>query len=130
MIAKIAVIGTGAWGKNHARVFHEIKNAELVEVCDIDEEQAKSIAKMYNCKWYTDYRDLLRNENIDAVSIATPTTTHFEVAKYAIERGFHVLVEKPLAATVEEGIKLVDLAKDNSVLLMVGFITRFCVGVQ
>ncbi|MCD6515051.1 MAG: Gfo/Idh/MocA family oxidoreductase [Candidatus Odinarchaeota archaeon] len=130
MIAKIAVIGTGAWGKNHARVFHEIQNAELVAVCDIDEEKAKRIAKMYNCKWYTDYRDLLRNENIDAVSIATPTTTHFEVAKYAIERGFHVLVEKPLAATVEEGIKLVDLAKDNSVLLMVGFITRFCVGVQ
>ncbi|MGQ4834487.1 MAG: Gfo/Idh/MocA family oxidoreductase [Candidatus Asgardarchaeia archaeon] len=130
MAVKVAVIGTGAWGKNHARVFFELNNAELVAVSDLNEERAKIIAKKYNCKAYKDYKELITSEKLDAVSIATPTTTHFEVAKFAIEHGLSVLVEKPMTATIEEARKLIDLAHDYSVLLMVGFITRFSVGVQ
>lgn len=78
-MAKIAVIGTGGWGKNHARVLSEL-NA-LNSICDIDQQRAEALAGKYGVNWYTSVDDLLKNEKPDGAVISTPTVTHFAIAK-------------------------------------------------
>jgi len=124
-LVRVAVIGVGFWGKNHARVYSEVEDAELVAVCDIDVERAKLIAKRYGCRAYTDFREMLRAEKPEAVSICTPTTTHYEVASEVLSMGVHALTEKPLCSTVKEAERLRDLASSMGVKLMPGHIERF-----
>ena len=76
----VAVIGIGAMGKNHARIYFDIDNVNLVAVADPDEKRAKNIAKKYGCKAYTDYKGMLSNENLDIISVAVPTQMHKDVA--------------------------------------------------
>jgi len=121
----VAVIGTGAWGKNHARVFYELENAHLVAVCDINEERAKSIATKYNAEYFTNFEDILKRADIEAVSIATPTTTHYSIVEKALDYNKKVLVEKPIASTIEEAKKIANRIKKENHFLMVGFISRF-----
>jgi predicted dehydrogenase len=120
---KIAVIGVGHLGKNHARVLKELPAAELVAVADTNEKTAQTIAERFHCEAVTDYRQLAGR--VEAVSIVVPTKHHFEVAKWAFEHGLHALVEKPMAYTVEECHKLVELAKQHKRILQVGHIERF-----
>ncbi|MCS7145235.1 MAG: Gfo/Idh/MocA family oxidoreductase [Nitrososphaerota archaeon] len=123
---KIAVIGAGFWGRNHARVFSEIEGADLQAVVDIDASRAQQIAKKFNIpKIYTDYKRLLDAEELDAVSICTPTITHAEIALECIRRGCVVLVEKPMASTLREALEILDAVKSFRGKLMVGFIERF-----
>lgn len=122
---KVAVIGVGFWGRNHARVYSEIENVELTAVCDIDREKSKSIAKRYGCRAYTDFREMLHVEKPDAVSICTPTTTHFDITSEVLKQGVHALTEKPLCSTLEEAEKLRDLADNLGLKLMPGHIERF-----
>ena len=75
----VAVIGTGSMGKHHVRNYYNIPNANLVAVCDIDEEVGTKIASEFSCKYYKDYKEMLDNENIDALSIVVPTKFHKEV---------------------------------------------------
>lgn len=117
---KTGVIGTGAMGQNHVRVYSEI--SELGGVSDAFEETGRRIAERYGTEFYGDYRELLKN--VDAVSIATPTVTHYEIAKEAIEAGVNVLVEKPVTDSVEKGEELVKLAEKNGVVMAVGQIER------
>jgi UDP-N-acetylglucosamine 3-dehydrogenase len=122
----VAVIGVGNMGKNHARVYSRMHDAELVAVCDINMESAKKVAKAYDAKWYSDYRIMLdKEEEIDAVSIAVPTTKHEEVALGSIDYGKHVLIEKPIAESIEIAQRIVEKAKSAGVKLMVGHIERF-----
>ncbi len=126
----IGVIGVGFWGKNHARVFSELDETKLVAVCDVDEERAKTIASQYGADVYGDSREMLKREDVEAVSICTWTTTHATEAMNALNAGKHALVEKPLASTIGDARRIVKLAEQNCRHLMVGFIERFNPGVQ
>jgi len=122
---KVAVIGVGSMGRNHARVYGELPEAELVAVADADGQVADKVASQFGIKAYTNYQQMLEVECPQAVSIAVPTALHEEVATAALKAGAHVLVEKPIAATLEEGQRLIELAKRISRQLMVGHIVRF-----
>lgn len=126
----VAVIGIGFWGRNHVRVFSELPETELKAVCDVNKERAEAIANQYKVDAYTDSRKLLKRKDIEAVSICTWTTTHAEEALRAIKAGKDLLVEKPIASTVREAQRIVNLAERRNRRLMVGFIERFNPGVQ
>ncbi len=121
----VAVIGAGSMGKNHARIYSGINDVNLAAVCDPNEEYGKEVAEKYSAKYYSDYREMLKKEKIDAVSICVPTKLHKQVALDAIKSKINVLVEKPIAATIEEAKEIIDEAKKSNVKLMVGHIERF-----
>jgi predicted dehydrogenase len=123
---KIAVVGVGSLGQHHARNYSEIaKSGEMnfVGVCDADAETAKKIAEENNCAYFTDWRELL--DKVDAVSIVTPTETHSKIACAFLEKGVHVLVEKPFAKTLEEADAMISAAEKSGAKLMVGHLERF-----
>ena len=126
----VAVIGVGFWGRNHARVYMEIPEAELIGVCDIDAKRAKETAEKYGVEAYTDSKKLLKRSDIDAVSICTWTTTHAKETIKALKAGKHVLVEKPIASTVKEAKRIVCMAEKEELILMTGFIERFNPGIE
>ena len=124
---KGCVIGLGAMGSNHARVLYELQEEakiKLVGLADIKEDRAKEAAKKYGVDWFTDYKKLLKKKP-DFAIVSVPTELHREVVLEAINEGCHVLVEKPIAYTLEDGRKIVDAAKKKGVQLMVGHIERF-----
>jgi UDP-N-acetylglucosamine 3-dehydrogenase len=123
MTLKIGVIGTGAMGKNHARVCAELPNVELVGIADKDKDIVKNIAHRFDVSAFTDYKELL--PKVDAVIIATPTVTHFDIAMDAINDGKHILVEKPVCNSVEKGTQLIEKAKTSKVVFAVGHIERY-----
>ena len=120
------VIGTGiVGGAWHAQVYHHMPRAELIAVCDLNEERARQIAERYGAPHvYTDYRELLSRDDIAAVSIATPDFAHREIAVAAAQAGKHILVEKPLATTVADAEAILEAADANGVKLMVDFHNR------
>ena len=121
---KAGVIGVGAMGQHHARVYHEMDGVELIGVSDIDQGRAEEIATMYDTQVFNDYRKLLSCD-LDLVSVAVPTTLHRNVAMDVISAGVHLLVEKPIASTLEDADEMISAAKDAGVRLMVGHIERF-----
>jgi predicted dehydrogenase len=118
-----AVIGVGHFGQHHAGKFACLTGSRLVAVADTDPERRVSIASRYAVEPVGDYRTLLGR--VDAVSIATPPSSHFEIAQDFIEHGSHVLVEKPITESVEDASRLIRLAKDRGKVLQVGHIERF-----
>lgn len=123
---KVGVVGVGNMGFHHARIYSQLAESGLVElvgVADINYERALSVAKTFKTKAFKDYRELL--ESVDAVSIATPTETHRDVALKFISAGKHVLVEKPIASNVKEALELVKKAEEKHVVLMVGHVERY-----
>lgn len=122
---RTAVIGLGIMGKHHARNYVRIPDVELVAVCDLNSDLMGSIANKYNCNSYHRYKDLLNKEELDAVSIALPTSLHKEVALMAAEKGLHILIEKPIAGTLEDAEEIIEITKKNNVLLQVGHVERF-----
>jgi UDP-N-acetylglucosamine 3-dehydrogenase len=126
----VAVIGTGQWGKNHARVYKELPSTELVAVCDVNAERAKAMATQYGCKAYSDSTEMLKDKQIDAVNICTWSTILHQEAIKALNAGRHVLVEKPMATTPEQARELVKTAEENGLHLTVGFLMRFIPGLQ
>ncbi|MBS3132150.1 Gfo/Idh/MocA family oxidoreductase [Candidatus Woesearchaeota archaeon] len=122
---RVAVIGAGAMGKSHARVYSELENADLVAVCDSDKKTADEIAAKYAVKAYYNYRKLLSSEKLDAVSICVPTKFHREVAVEAAARKVNMLVEKPIAPSMEDAEAIIEASKKANVKLMVGHIERF-----
>ncbi len=127
---RVAVIGVGAMGRNHVRVFNELPEAELLAVSDSSPETVHAIANHYSVQAYTDYRKMLELEKPEAVSIAVPTVFHEEVALAAMEAGAHVLVEKPIAASLDEGRSLIERSRLLSRQFMVGHIVRFNPAIQ
>ncbi len=124
-ILRAALIGAGIMGLNHARVYSEMEDVELVAVADVDPKTVSRLVQRFRVRGYTDYRELLDREQIDLVSIATPTEHHFTVARDTLRAGVATLVEKPIAATVQQGAELITLAHETGVLLTVGHIERF-----
>ncbi len=125
MTVRAGVIGVGMMGSHHVRVYHELEETELVAVCDVNERRVKEVAKKYDVNWYTDHRKMLREENLDGVSVCVPTKYHAEIAVDALEAGVHVLVEKPIADTIENARRIIDAAEDHGLKLAVGHIERF-----
>ena len=120
---RVAVIGTGHLGTIHARIYSQLPEAQLVAVCDALPEKAAMIARQYNCESTADFRSLFGE--VDAVSIAVPTTAHFDVASEFLKRGIHTLIEKPITSTLKEADALLALAKKKKALLQVGHVERF-----
>ncbi|MEK6950838.1 MAG: Gfo/Idh/MocA family oxidoreductase [Nanoarchaeota archaeon] len=127
---RIAVIGVGSMGQQHARILFHSDAAQLVAVADSLPEQAEKIGRHYNARPYVRYQELLDDETIDAVSIAVPTSRHREVALSALEKGKHVLLEKPIASTEEEAQEIISTAKQQQRILMIGHIERFNPAIQ
>ena len=120
---KVGVIGVGHLGKHHARNYHEIPTADLIGIYDSNHDAMNQIAGQFNTAAFPAMEDLLNA--VDAVSIATPTNTHFTVVQKALTAGCHVLVEKPITKTTAEAENLIDLAKSMGKILQVGHIERF-----
>src|SRR6185436_12185954 len=126
---RMGVIGIGTMGSNHARVLAGISGVQLVGVADPERAQREFVTRALGCP-AVDSVEALLDLGVDAVTIAAPTHLHREIALRCIERGIHVLVEKPIASTVEEGDDIIEAARRAGVTLMVGHVERFNPAVQ
>lgn len=120
---RLAVVGVGHLGKEHARIYRQMSGVDLVAVVDVNEATARSIGRKNRAESLTDYRRL--EGKVDAVSVAVPTILHHEIARYFLEQGVHCLVEKPIARTTDEARDLVATADRSGCLLAVGHVERF-----
>ena len=120
---KVGVAGVGHMGKEHARIYSELQEAELVGVHDSNPDTARKIAAKCKTRAFGSLEEMV--DAVDAASIVTPTTTHLAIAEPFLKRGKHVLVEKPIAMNTEEARKLVDLAEKHGAKLAVGHVERF-----
>lgn len=117
---RVGVIGYGYWGPNLVRNFRECAATQVVAVSDLSDDRLAAASRTHpGIQTTRDYRDLLKNPHIDAVAISTPVTTHFPLAMEAVRAGKHVLVEKPMTASSEEGLRLIEEAERKRVVLMV-----------
>ncbi len=121
---KIGVIGVGVMGSNHARVLADMAGVNLVGVADPDRKQREHVGRTLGCAEFADADGLIRS-GVDAVTIAAPTHLHHAIALDCISRGIHVMVEKPIAPTVDEGRAIVAAARRAGTTLMVGHVERF-----
>ena len=124
LTVRVAVIGAGYWGKNYLRIINELEESELSYIVDAD-LQKQSLAKIYKTKFASSIEDVLNDENVDAVIIATPSASHYELTKQFLLAGKHVLTEKPMALTVKDANSLYLLAKKEQKVLMSGHVFSF-----
>jgi predicted dehydrogenase len=126
-MTSVAVAGTGYWGRNHVRGFKELLDEGLINdliLCDVSKDRVKALADSFNLNYTTNFNEILENKGINAISIATPSPMHYEMAKAGIEHGKSVLIEKPMTMTSEESKDLVGFTEKQNGLLMVGHIFR------
>jgi UDP-N-acetylglucosamine 3-dehydrogenase len=121
----VAVIGMGNMGIHHARIYNEMKNVNLVSLSDIDEKKGNKYAKKYKCKFYKNYKEMLKNEKINAVSICVPTSLHKEVALNVAKRDIDIIIEKPIAESELSALEIINAIQKRDLILMVGHIERF-----
>ncbi|MDR1721705.1 MAG: Gfo/Idh/MocA family oxidoreductase [Methanobrevibacter sp.] len=126
----VGVIGVGAMGHNHARVYHRLEEANLVGVSDLNDMLLDKISKKYEVPGYKNYEDMLKIDELQAVSVCVPTTHHHKVVMKAIEYGKDVLVEKPIAFTLKEAEEMISFAEEKGVKLSTGHVERFNPAVQ
>ena len=130
----VAVIGCGAFGRNHARVYHELEKSgemvKLVGVVDADFSRAQAVATQNHTQAFSDLRELLQGAEVQAASVAVPTVHHLSVARELLTNGADVLIEKPVAATLAEADELIELARKNNRVAQVGHLERFNPGVR
>ena len=122
---KVAVIGLGQMGQVHARIYKKLSQVELVAVCDTNEKNRELAAKEFGCKAYKDYKELLADPNIEAVSIVLPDDLHRECVEIAVANNKHILLEKPLAKELADGYAMYEITKDYDKVFTVGFLLRF-----
>lgn len=123
---KIAIIGAGTWGENHARIYNEHPFAEVVAICDLNLEKAQKTAARTNIpNVYNDYNEMLKNCDIDAVAIVTPDFAHGDAAVAAANAKKHMLIEKPLATNREDVFRILEAIEKNNVRAMVDFHNRW-----
>ncbi len=126
----VAVVGAGFWGRNHARNLNELSQTRLLAICDRDEKKAKAVAELFGVDTYRDSSRMLARKDVEAVTVCTWSTNLAAEAMKALKAGKHVLVEKPMANSVNEAKRIVQLAKTKQRLLMVGFLMRFIPGLE
>lgn len=120
---KVAVVGTGRFGRHHARVYHELPDAELVGVYDVDAARAAAVAKEYGCRAFERLEDLFGA--VEAATVAVPTEKHAEVGERLMDAGIDVLVEKPMARSLAEADSLIAAAERRGRILQIGHLERF-----
>ena len=120
---RVGVVGTGALGRHHARIYSTLETTQLVAVADTSADRGQAVAQACGTRWLPDFRSLFGE--VDAVSIAVPTTAHEAVATEFLDRGIAVLVEKPLAPTVAQAAAIVAAAERTQTTLQVGHVERF-----
>ncbi len=120
---KVAVIGAGHFGREHARIYSTLEQASLVAVCDINPSTGQRAADEFKSTWIADYRELIGH--IDAASLAVPTVDHHPIAVDLLQSGIAVLIEKPIARTIEEADEIIQTAEQNNTALQVGHLERF-----
>lgn len=120
---KVGVVGVGYLGQIHARIYAEMPEVELVAVSDTNQENAEKVASQYNCQAFTDFRKMVGM--VDAVNIVVPTSVHFDVAQPFLEADTPTLIEKPIAATVQEARRLVEISSQNETPLLIGHLERY-----
>ena len=116
----VGVVGLGYWGPKHVRVFHELGEARVTQVCDLDEKRLQQVKVQYPLvEISSSFKDFLQG-NLDAVVISTPVNTHFQLAREALLAGKHVLIEKPITASSIEALELIEIAEKQNLVLMAG----------
>jgi predicted dehydrogenase len=120
---KVAVIGVGYLGQHHARIYHEIEDIELTAVVDIVKKKADASAEKYGCEAYYDYKYILNK--VDAISIVTPTPTHYTIALDCLKAGKDILIEKPITENIEEADKLIYESEKRGCIVQVGHLERY-----
>ncbi|RAP49973.1 MAG: oxidoreductase [Methanosphaera sp. SHI613] len=121
----VGVIGVGAMGYNHVRIYSELENANLLAISDMVRGTLDNVSKEFNTVGYVDYDNILQIDDIEAVNICVPTVFHHDVVMRAIEAGKNVLVEKPVASHINEAQEMIEAAKDAGVILATGHVERF-----
>ena len=120
---RIGLVGVGHLGTFHLKLLNEIKTANLIGFYDIDLEKARKISDEYNVRAYNSLESLL--EDVEALSIVTPTNLHYSVAKIALEKGKHVFIEKPFTETIPQAKELISISEKNNLKIQIGHIERF-----
>ncbi|WP_445475522.1 Gfo/Idh/MocA family protein [Methanococcoides methylutens] len=127
----IGVIGLGYWGPNYVRIINELNESIVEYCCDLDPNNLNKVNDLSaSTKTTTDYMEMAKNPNIDAVVITTPINTHFKIAKDFLLNGKHVLIEKPFTNTSKEAMELIKIAEEKNLILMVGHVYAYNPGVQ
>ncbi len=121
---RVGVIGIGAMGEHHARIYSELPGVKLVGIADVDMERCITAGRRFNCAAFADYRQLLEHD-LDAVSIVVPTSLHKKVAIDVAAAGVNMLVEKPIAETIPAAREMIDACREKDVKLMIGHVERF-----
>ena len=127
---KIGVVGAGAIGDSHKSAIEKHPECVMTAVCDLNEEKAKILAEGTDAKIYTDYKEMIEKEELDIVILNLPHFLHKEVSIYCLDKGKHVLVEKPMACSVEECDAMIESSKRNNKKLGVGHVQRFNIAVN
>lgn len=125
---KVAVIGVGHLGKSHAKIYSQLKNVDLVAVCDVNKKRAQTIAKLNNAEAVFDYKKLL--SKVQAASIVVPTNLHYKIAKDFIRHKIHILIEKPITENLNQADKLLKESRKANIVLQVGHVERFNAAVK
>jgi predicted dehydrogenase len=120
---RVGIIGAGRMGQRHCRVYSSLRQAQLVGICDAVPEVGHQVAQQYDVPFYRSIEDLL--DYVDAVSLATPTPLHFDLAMRCLAQGVHVLIEKPITETIEQAEMLTRAAEASNLVVQVGHIERF-----
>ncbi len=120
---RIGIIGTGSMGRNHMRVVNSIPEMELTSASDISSENLEEASTGYEIEKFLNYQDMV--DLVDGVMVSTPTTFHYQIAKFFLENGKHVLVEKPFTSTLQQSDELIDLAETKGLTIAVGHLERF-----
>lgn len=123
MSLKVGVVGVGYLGQHHARIYSEMEGADLVAVVDTDKKRAETFAEKYNCAAYSDFREIL--PHVEALSIVTPTLSHYFIALACLKAGKDILVEKPVTGTIEEVDKLIVESAKRGCIFQVGHLERY-----
>ncbi|MDY3618400.1 Gfo/Idh/MocA family protein [Agathobaculum sp.] len=124
-VLKVGVIGFGQMGQVHAGIYNKLPGVELAAVCEYNDDSRAKAEKQYGCKTYKDYKEMLADPEIEAVSIVLPDNMHREAVEIAVKNNKHVLLEKPLAKELSDGQAMYELVKDYDKVFTVGFLLRF-----
>lgn len=124
-VVNVGVVGLGQMGMHHANIYKKLPGVRLYAVCDFNDEHRELGEKKFNCKGYKTYQEMLKDSELDAVSICLPDNMHLEAVEIAVANNKHILLEKPIAKDLEDGKKIYEITKNYNKVFTVGFLLRF-----